>query len=138
MNGFNWDAEAGHFLSAEHQRIAQVIQDYDETLELAWIPPKNRELNEEYPFAVIHRPTDAPPYVVMRLRETEVDHRVIARLWGADNKNSNVLDAIEADEAARRALELLRQEEETLEAKEKAAWAIKAPSGATMDGIRLL
>jgi len=138
MNGFNWDEETGHFLSAEHQRIAQVIHDYDETLELAWIPPKDRALNEKYPFAVIHRPDNAPPYIVMRLQETEVDHRVVARLWNADNSNHNVLSAIEADEAARRALEMLRREEENLEAREKAAWAIKAPSGATMDGIKLL
>lgn len=138
MTTINWNEESGHFLSAEHQRIAQVIHDYDPTLELAWITPEARQLNEKYPFAVIHRPDNAPPYTVMRLQETEVDHRVVARLWGADNNNGNVLSAIEADEAARRALEMLRREEETLEAKEKAAWAIKAPSGATMDGIKLL
>ena len=124
------------FLSAEHQRIAQVIHDYDPTLELAWIPPEARQ-QRKISFCSDSSPNNAP-YIVMRLQETEVDHRVVARLWGADNNNGNVLSAIEADEAARRALEMLRREEETLEAKEKAAWAIKAPSGATMDGIKLL
>ena len=137
MNGFNWDEETGHFLSAEHQRIAQVIHDYDPTLELAWVPPNRRMLNEEFPFAVIHKPLGGEPYVVMRLRETEVDHRVIARLWRADGKNGNILDSIEADEAARKALELLKQEEELEEAREKMAWAVKAPVGATINGVRL-
>lgn len=137
MNGVNWNEETGHFLSAEHQRIAQVIHDYDPTLELAWVPPEARELNEQYPFAVIHRPIGAPPYIVMRLRESEVNHRVIARLWANDAKNSNVLDAIEKDEQARKALELLRKQEEYEEAREKAAWMVKAPVGAKIDGMRL-
>ena len=136
MVGFIAD-EQGHMLSAEHLRIAQVIHDYDETLSLAWVPPENRELNEAYPFAVVHNPPDAPPYVVMRLRENEVDHRVIARLWSADGKNGNVLDALEKDEAARRAVEMLRKEDEEAEARELAAWMIKAPVGASHNGMRL-
>lgn len=136
MNNFIADNQ-GHMLSAEHLRIAQVIHDYDPTLELAWIPPESRELNEAYPFAVVHNPPDAPAYVVMRLRETEVDHRVIARLWGADAKNGNVLDVIEKDEAARRAVEMLRKEDEEAEAKELASWMINAPVGARHNGVRL-
>lgn len=127
-----WDEETGHFLSKDHQRIAQVIHDYDPTLELAWIPPENRTLQDDYPFAVIHRPEGFPPYVVMRLRENEVDHRVISRLWSNDAKNGNVLNAIEKEEAARSALDYLRREEEMEEAREMAAWMVKAPAGSWM------
>ena len=137
MSTVIFDPDSGRVLSAEANRIAQVIHDYDETLELAWVPPENRELNEQYPYAVIHRPADAPPYIVMRIRETELDHRIIARLWANDNKNGNVLDKIETEEAALRALELLKQEEAIEEAREKAAWMVKAPVGAKIDGIRL-
>lgn len=137
MSEIIFDPDSGRVLSAEASRIAQVIHDYEPTLELAWIPPENRELNEQYPYAVIHRPENAPAYIVMRIRETELDHRIIAKLWQADNKNGNVLDKLEAEEAARRALELLKREEELEEAKEKAAWMVKAPVGAKIDGIRL-
>lgn len=130
MSALHWDEESGHFLSAEHQRIAQVIHDYDPSLELAWIPPDNRALNEEYPFAVLHKPEGFPPYVVMRLRENEVDHRVISRLWANDAKNGNVLDAIEKDEQARQALALLEREEAEAEARELAAFMVKSPVGA--------
>ena len=131
------DPASGRALPAEANRIAQLIHDYDPTLELAWVPPETRELNEQHPYAVIHRPSDAPPYIVMRIRETELDHRVIARLWYNDNKNGNVLNKIEAEEDAIRALELLKQQEALEEAQEKAAWMVKAPVGAKIDGIRL-
>lgn len=137
MSSVIFDPKSGYALSVDHARIAEIIHDYDPTLELAWIPPESRELNEQFPFAIIHRPSDAPDYVVMRLRETEVDHRVLARLWGADAKNGNVLDRIDAEDAAIRAIELKKREEELEEAREKAAWCIKAPVGAKIDGIRL-
>ena len=123
-------------LSAEHTRIAEIIHDYDPTLELAWVPPENRELNESHPFAVIHRPLGSEPYIVMRLTESEVNHKVLARLWAADSKNGNILDTIEAEEAARRAVELKKQMEEAEQRKEFAAWAIKAPVGAKHNGLR--
>lgn len=137
MTSFIADPDTGHFLSAEHQRIAEIIKDYEPTLELAWIPPDKRSLNEQYPFAVIHKPEDAPAYVVMRLRENEVDQRVLARLWGADSKNGNVLTNIEAEEAARKAIELKKQQDEEEEAREMAAWMVKAPVGAKIKGLRL-
>ena len=132
-----FDPESGRALSVEHQRIAEIIHDYDPNLSLAWVPPENRQLNEQYPFAVVHSPEDAPAYIVMRLRENEVDHRVLARLWGADAKNGNVLDNIEAEEAALKAIELKKRQEEEEEAKELAAWMVKAPVGAKHNGIRL-
>lgn len=137
MNSIIFDPESGYALSVDHQRIAEIINDYDPSLSLVWIPPNERVLNEKHPFAVVHSPDDAPAYIVMRLRETEVDHRVLARLWGADSKNTNVLDKIEAEEAAKRAVELKRREDEIEEAREKAAWMVKAPVGAKIDGMRL-
>lgn len=123
----------GQWVSAEFQRIAQVIHDYDENLELAWVPPNMREINEEYPYAVIHtNPDGGARYVVMRLRETEVDHRVIARLWGADSRNQNALEVLEKEEAARQAVEMLAQEDAEEERRELAAWMVKAPTGTKM------
>lgn len=127
----------GHMLSAEHVRIATVIHDYDPNLELAWVPPERRTLNEEHPYAVIHNDPNGSRNIVMRLRENEVDHRVIARLWERDSKYNNVLAAIEADEAARQAIAMLRAAEDKAEKDELAAWMIQAPVGARHNGIRL-
>lgn len=132
-----FDPDSGRALSVEHQRIAEIIQDYDPKLRLVWILPEDRQLNEQHPFAVVHSPDNAPEYVVMRLRESEVDHRILARLWGSDDKNGNVLTRIEAEESARRAVELKKQQDEIEEAKEMAAWMVKAPVGAKINGLRL-
>lgn len=128
----------GQMLSAEALRIAEIIYDYDPRLELAWIPPNDRLLIEEYPYSVIYNDPSGRRDVVMRLRETELDHRVLARLWETDTaKGSNILSAIEAEEAARQAIELKKQQDDLEEKRELAAWMIKAPVGARHNGIRL-
>ncbi len=130
-------AHEGHMLSADHLRIAQVIHDYEPNLELAYVPPEARTEREEFPYAVIYNHPNGQRQLVMQLRENEVDHRVIARLWKADNANGNVLDGIEKEEQARKALEMLRKEDEEAERQELAAWMIKAPVGAKHNGIEL-
>jgi hypothetical protein len=108
----------GRWVSAEYARMAQIIADYDPSLELAWVPDGNR-------------------YIALRIKETEFDHRILARLWQADAKNGNVLDRLDAEDAAIRAVEMQKQIEKDEEARELAAWMIKAPVGARHNGIRL-
>lgn len=128
----------GQMLSAEALRIAEIINDYDPRLELAWVPPNVRTLNEEHPYAVIYNDPSGRRDVVMRLRETELDHRVLARLWENDTaKGNNILSSIEAEEAARQAIELKKQQDDLEEKRELATWMIKAPVGARHNGIRL-
>lgn len=139
-NEIRFDPETGYALSADHQRIAEIIQDYDPCLELAWIPPDQRNENDRQPFAVLHRAIPGGPvdYVVFRLAENEVDHRVLARLFSGDNSKQNVLESIESSEAAFKLLELKRELDAREERKEIAAWAIKARPGATLaKGVRL-
>lgn len=132
------DPNSGMALSAEHTRIAELIKEYEPSLELAWVPPENRTLNEEFPFAVIHRVQGVEPYVVMRLRENEVDHRVLARLYAADNSRGNVLSDIELEEKARRQVAARKAEEELAEAHEMAAWAIRSKAGSKHNGVRYI
>ena len=127
-----WNEESGHFLSAEHQRVAQIINDWEPTLSLVWIPPENRQVGEPFPFAILHSPVGETPYIVRRVKESEVDHRLIAWLWNSDKKNVNILDKIEKEEQAKRAIQLLEEEEASAQAKELAAFAVKAPAGARL------
>jgi hypothetical protein len=97
--------ESGYGISVKHQRIADIIQDYDPTLELAWIPPDKRDFNDIEPFAVIHRPGNGKQsYVAMTLREDQINETLLARLWSHDNKNGSVLTWVEAQDAARNAV----------------------------------
>lgn len=134
--GFNI-TEDGQWVSAEFQRIAQIIHDYDPTLALSWVPPQNRELNEEFPFAVIGTTANGEKYIALRIRESEMDHRVLERLWTADNAKGDPLSVMDAKNAALEAIELQKRMEEIEEQQELAAWMIAAPSGARHNGVVL-
>lgn len=106
-------AEGGHFVSEKHAQIAELINEYDPTLELAWIPPDRREPGDK-PFAVVHRPLGQPEYVVCYA--DDCDERLLARVFAMDNAHGNVLDAVEANNAAVRALQLKKEIEQREEA----------------------
>lgn len=133
---YHLDANSGMALSAEHTRIAELIKEYEPSLELAWIPPENRTINDAYPFAIIHRVQGFEPYVVMRLTENEVDHRVLARLYAVDNSRGNVLSMLELEEQARRQVLERKVQDDREEANELAAWAIKTKAGSKHNGVR--
>lgn len=109
--------ETGHWVNEKFAHIAEIIQDYDPTMYLAWIPPEHRTDNTP-PYAVIHHPDGLAPYKMFHLQENELDHRVIARICRGDLTKMNVLDQIEAEEAARQILEAkqaMEREEERLD-----------------------
>jgi hypothetical protein len=137
MSAVVFDPQTGHALSVDHQRIAEIIHDYDPSLELAWIPPSERNANDDFPFAVLHRtPGGVVDYIVFKLRESEVNHTVLTRLWENDTTKNDVLGIIERDEAARNLVEMKKQMDEAEEARELATWALKARPGAKHNGVR--
>jgi hypothetical protein len=104
-------------LSAQHQRIAEIIKDLDDTLELAWIPPDKRSVFDKHPFAVVHKPRDGrPAYIAMTLAESEVNHTVIARLLSRDTHRGFSIDKLEAEQTA---AELVRRKEAMDEIEER-------------------
>lgn len=100
----------GYFVSEDQQRIAEIVQDYEPTLELVWIPPDRRG-NDDKPFAVVCHPTNGQPSYFVLFAD-QCDERILSRLWAADNKHHNVLTELEVNEAAHKALELKRKEDE--------------------------
>jgi hypothetical protein len=117
LNRAIWNTEYNCFLSEEHRRIAEIIKDYDSNLELAFIPPGSRSDNDTEPFAILHtNPDTGYKYVARTLKEDEVDHRVLAWLWDNDTTRVDVLSRLEAEEAAKQAVELKKRLEQREEA----------------------
>ena len=130
-----FDLDTGHALSAEHLRIAEIINEFDSTLELVRIPPEKQNAFTK-PYAIRHNPPGRESYIVFYLSENEVNHRVLARLFAGDNAKQNVLASVEADEAALQLVNYKRQMDADDEARELALWALKARRGSKHKGVR--
>ena len=124
-------AEGGYFVSERHARIAEIISEYDETLELAWIPPERREPGDS-PFAVICRPLGRESYVVCY--SDDPDERLLARVFGMDSSRQDVLSEVERQNAAVKALQMKKQMEEMEEARELTASIIRSPKSVYRHG----
>ena len=136
LNGVVLDPTVGAAISAEHLRIAEIINDYDPTLELVWIPPKDRNAFVK-PFGVRHNPPGREPYMVFYLTESEVDYKIISRLFMGDNSKSDVVKQVEADEAALRLVNYKREMDAMEEAQDMASWALKTRRGHKLNGVTL-
>lgn len=112
------------FVSAEHQRIAEIIADYDPDIHLAWIPPDKREPGDS-PFAVVHTPVGQPSYIAFYA--DECDERLLARVFANDLAKNDVWAQLEKAEAAREAIKLKRQMDEAEERKDLVQHIIKSP-----------
>lgn len=112
-------------LSAKHQRIAEIIKDYDPNLELAWIPPDERTAFDRQPFAIIHNSPSGGRYIVGYFSEDQMNHKIIAHLFKINNANHNVLTELEAEEAAIKALEYKTLMDEQAEREDFAKSLIK-------------
>jgi hypothetical protein len=65
----------------EHARwIAEAVNDYDPELSLERLPDNHPYMigQPDKPFAIIHRPTTAPEYVVESFPESMLDERLLA------------------------------------------------------------
>lgn len=116
----------GHWVSNEFAQIAEIINDYDEHLELAWISPENRTDNTP-PYAIMETNGEGKISIVFTIKENELNHSVLTRLFAGDTHKNDVLANIEADEVARKALELKKQLEKAEERRDFIASVAKSP-----------
>lgn len=89
----------GRFVSGDHVRIAEIIQDYDPKLFLAWIPPEQRTATDSHPWAVFYRNKLVASF-------EHCDHRILAYLWDHDSQRGNVLAKLDAQNAAVQAIKM--------------------------------
>lgn len=116
-----YDLENGYAINEKHRRIAEIIHDYSHELELQWIPHSDRGPEDLKPYCVVHRQADGQVYPVMYLSESEMDHRVLKRLFLADMSKArpqDVMNEIEAEEAAKEILKAKELEDKKAEARD--------------------
>jgi hypothetical protein len=114
----------GTWISERHQRIAEIIRDYDPKLQLQWIPTGRRNENDE-PFRVVCFPTNGHPYLVCTA--AEADERLLATIFAADNKKrgGNLLSWLDHYNSAKEIYNAKKNHEAREEAREIAVAAVR-------------
>jgi len=125
INGNFYFPVDGHFVSQKQVRINEILQDYDSTLQLQWIPPNNRSSND-LAFRVVCFPMGRSPYLVCTAEEA--DERLLAKVFEADQRtSSNKLNFIENYNAALELVKAKEAEDRRQEDHEIAAAVIRNP-----------
>jgi hypothetical protein len=93
-------------LSQDHERVAQLLKDYNPELELQYIPENERSAFDAKPFRVVHNSPKFGVYVIGNFAVDEVNEKLVSFVFKHDAKNRDVLSDLEAEEAAREALRL--------------------------------
>lgn len=115
--------DTGYWVSEHYERLARVVQDYDPQFELFWIPPEKRETPEERKncYAVIEH-SQIGDVVVFHASETDTPESILERLFMSDNKHGNVLERIDAHNAAIKAMQMKEELDAREEMQDRAAW----------------
>jgi hypothetical protein len=126
----------GSALPVKAQRIAEIINDLDSSLRLAWIPPDKRSSFDKNPYAICHFPEGREPYVVMTFSENEVDERLIAKVIARDTRQGHSIDKLDAEYRAHLLLEAKNRMEEKEERDEFAQFVIKSRKTVHHNGVK--
>lgn len=98
-------SQVDEWVSAEFQRLAEVINDYDHHLWLEWIPPeRQQDLDDKTKcFRIVD---DRNNKVVLYANSISNPADILGRLWSMDSLQGNVLARMDAHNAAVEALRL--------------------------------
>lgn len=115
--------ETGEWVSETFERLARVVQDYDPQFELRWIPPEHRVTPDDHKscYMIVDIVTNLP---VATCGELDTPEDLLTQLFNSDNKHGNVLERLEAREAAKQALKMKAEMDEMEERRDYAAWLI--------------
>lgn len=127
-------ADTGEWVSEEYERLARIIKDYDEYLELRWIPPANRTREDKKPYVVVDTRTN---HAVLWASELDTPTDILVRLVDSDNARGDVVDRLEVRDLAIRLQQAKKWEDQLLEAREKTNFLLNTPLHyARVDGVK--
>lgn len=126
------DLESGYFINSNHQRCAEIVHDFDPHLSVQWIPPDQRTEPEDrkHPYRIVHDGSGAAngqPYEVMRLSESDMDGRVVQRLFESRVDKNDIPARIKAQHDALKAISLKELQEEQEAKRDFDTFRIKTP-----------
>lgn len=118
----------GRWISDRVSRIVEIINDYDPSIVVEWVPPDQRQLGDPA-FRLMEVRDDNKRFVMFYVQtEAEFNESVLERIFQSDAaKNGFSLSTIDAKNDALKAIKLKAQMEELDEANDLAATILKSP-----------
>lgn len=117
--------EEGRFVSQKWMFLAEMLQDYNPSLELRWIPPEKRGVEDrDKPYMVVHKDKQGQYYTVLYASELDSPEEIMTRIINSDMKHGNVLDRMEVRNQVAKLFQLRQREEELAEQEELARWLV--------------
>jgi hypothetical protein len=114
-----YNSELKEFVSSDHQHFAEILQELKPTYSLVYIPKSARTAPEDdaKPWAILDKPENQREYIVRTMSDAEMKepHKILAWLFDGDivrHGAENVFKRIEAEENAKKLLELRKQEDD--------------------------
>lgn len=117
-----YDSNVRDFIDTKHQHLAEILNDYDDTLSVEFVPSLDRDENDTKPFRVVQTPRDGRErYVVRYLNEREMNdpQQVLLWIWEGDFKKHSPDAIFNRLEARRIAGELLKEKNDADEKAER-------------------
>lgn len=127
-----WDSSQGAFISSRHQRMAEVLRDYNPNFSVAWVPPKDRDAALRFPFAIIDSTPGRRPYIMRYLTDEQISDPASVLAWVFEGDLSkhrpvDVLQRIELREAAQKLLDMRAEEERLAEQRDQLRFIAETP-----------
>jgi len=76
-----YSSEVGEFISSKHQRLAEIINDYNPSFFLEFVPKNQRDATDSKPFRIVSRAENRPPHVIRYLSAPEMDNPQAILEW---------------------------------------------------------
>lgn len=118
--------EEGRFVSQKWMFLAEMLQDYNPNLELRWIPPETRAVEDrDKPYVVAHTDKQGRSYIVLYASELDQPEEVMTRIIHSDQKHGDVLSRMDVRNNVNKLFELRKREEDLAEKEELARWLVE-------------
>jgi len=126
-NATVWDSATGAFISTAHQRLAEVLNEYNPYFSLVFIPPANRDATDTKPFAILDSSPGKPKHIIRYLSEREMENpsEIIGWIFNGDmskHRPVDVFQRLENERVAKELLDLKAREEEAEAREDFADW----------------
>lgn len=122
---YHYNDKAGKFVHAKHERLAEIVSDYDPDLDLVFI---KTQVPPEPQYAVIHWVGNDEYFVVSWWHEHELDDRILISLFENDFRKHNpnqIFDQMLARQTAQKLMEQKEDQDEIAANWEFGKWALQ-------------